>query len=85
MRLPPLSYNVRRFRHALGWSQGALAQRAGFQQQYISAIERGAQVRRAGDIAALAAAFGVSDRQLLRQPRLPKWQAGRRAESAVLA
>jgi transcriptional regulator with XRE-family HTH domain len=64
-----LSYNLRRFRHELGWSQTELATRSKFTQQYISALERGLQPGAPEHVDVLANVLGVKVAALLKRPR----------------
>jgi len=65
-----LSYNLRRFRQDLDWTQSELAERSGFTQQYVSALERGLQPRSKDDLAVLADVFGVGEAALIKRRRL---------------
>jgi transcriptional regulator with XRE-family HTH domain len=69
-----LSYNLRRFRQDLGWTQAELAERSQFTQQYLSALERGLQPRAKEDLTVLAGVFGVSEAALIarRRPLVPR-------------
>ena len=60
-----LGRNVARLRQARGLTQEELAERAGFSQQYLSGLERGARNPTLGTIYEVARALGVSHLDLL--------------------
>jgi transcriptional regulator with XRE-family HTH domain len=66
-----LASNLYRIRVARRESQAAVARNAGrdFNQQYVSALERGIFPRKAEHVAALAAALGVEESALTRRVR----------------
>jgi transcriptional regulator with XRE-family HTH domain len=57
--------NVRRFRHAAGLTQEALAVTSGFGQQYISDLERGLENPTVVTLFELSQALGVQPVDLL--------------------
>lgn len=61
--------NLRRFRVATGFSQEALADRAGLHRTYISSIERGRRNVSLENIFLLAEALGVEPGDLLKQAK----------------
>lgn len=61
-----LGRTVRKHRKALGWSQEALAERAGLHWTYIGGIERGERNVALLNIAAVARALKVKPFELLR-------------------
>jgi transcriptional regulator with XRE-family HTH domain len=60
-----LGANVRKLRHAKGWSQEDYADRAGIHRTYVSDIERGPRNPTATVIEKLARALEVSPGRLL--------------------
>lgn len=61
--------NLRRIRVATGFSQEALADRAGLHRTYISSIERGQRNVSLENIFLLAEALGVEPSDLLKRAR----------------
>ena len=60
-----LGTNVRKLRHAKGWSQEDYADRANIHRTYVSDIERGARNPTATVIEKLAKPLGVAPGRLL--------------------
>ena len=60
--------NLRRFRHAKGLSQEALAYEAGIDRTYISALERGVYSATIDMVAKIASVLGVEAAELLQRP-----------------
>jgi molybdate-binding protein/DNA-binding XRE family transcriptional regulator len=69
---PPLENHVRDHRMRLGWSQEALARRAGISRAGLSAIETGRLVPSTSAALALAAALGCRVEDLFRLPSAPR-------------
>ena len=63
--------NVRNARLLAGWTQGALAERAGLSQQYISLIESGMQNVTLDTAEIIASALSCELWALLKVPELP--------------
>ena len=59
---------VRRLRKAMGWSQLALAERAGLSLNYVNLIERAEQLPTVRVLLQLAAALGTTLRDLVSEP-----------------
>lgn len=60
--------NLRRIRHAKGWSQDELALEAEMSRSYLSQIEKGKFYVSLKVIGRLAAALGVDPMEFLRDP-----------------
>ncbi len=63
--------NLRRIRQAKGLSQEALADEAGVDRTYVSALERGVYSASITTIAKLALVLGVEPAEFLRLPSRP--------------
>ena len=61
-----LGMNVRRLRHARGYSQGELARRADLSREYISYVETRGENASIASLASLSIALGVDVRELFR-------------------
>lgn len=61
-----LGVNVRKLRTARGWSQDALAVKAGMQRSYISDLERGTRNPSVDALGRLAVALEIPPWELLR-------------------
>jgi transcriptional regulator with XRE-family HTH domain len=61
--------NVRRIRRKKGLTQEKFAELSGFSQQYISSLEQGRRNPTVVTLYELAAALGVSHRELLRSTK----------------
>lgn len=64
-----LALNLRRSREGIGWSQEALADRAGLHRTYVGSVERGERNISIDNIERLAHALGVSAASLLEVPK----------------
>jgi transcriptional regulator with XRE-family HTH domain len=70
-----LGSNLRRLRRERDLTQAQLAERTGFDQSYISRLERGLRPSHDSHINTLAAALGVTTQRLLRRSRQQQWSA----------
>ena len=69
--ISPLGRNIRRYRHAQGWSQQELADRSGVSRVTIARLESGAATSASIEIAErLADALGISLAELTADPEL---------------
>lgn len=60
-----MTLRIRELRRQRGWTQGALAKRAGISRSYIAEMESGKKVANTRRLAQVAAALGVTERDLL--------------------
>ena len=62
-----LATNVRRLRHAHGWTQEALADRVGLSSRYVGQVERAQASASVTVLGRLAQALGVEPADLIRK------------------
>jgi transcriptional regulator with XRE-family HTH domain len=63
--------NIRRLRGERGWSQEALAERAGIHRTYLSSVERAERNIAIDNICRIAWALGVAGAELLTEAQRP--------------
>ena len=67
--------NIRRLRHARGWTQEDLAERVGLSARYVGQVERAQASMTITVLGRFADAFAIEAAELVRAIDIPSWSA----------